>query len=359
MKGLAGGSLGDPVPSEAGEGVRIRLLRPNESHLLGEAIRAAYGETYDAEWVYDRHEVARRISDGLLFSCIAESDRDGLLCHAALTLHSPHDRVGHAGQAVTLPAARGHHLFTAVKRHLAGLAAERGMLGIYSEATAAHPYSQRANVELGAKETGFLLGWIPADVDNDAAAEGTRTNRQSAALFYLRTRSGSPHPAFAPPRHRDVVHRTINACGLHARLAEPPVGARLERRSTVHAHHVERHNMALAIVRDPGLDLGVALSRLRSRLFGAGLDALYVDLPLDHHASAVLADEIEELGLSYAGIFPSPVGGSAVLRLQSLNGVRVDASDVAVVTDHGRELLAYVLADLAAAGHPAGEGAAQ
>ena len=71
---------------------------------------------------------------------------------------------------MTLEAARGQHLFTRTKRVLMDWARERGLAGMYSEATAAHPYSQKANIELGAHETGFLLGWIPASVDNDAAA---------------------------------------------------------------------------------------------------------------------------------------------------------------------------------------------
>ncbi len=33
--------------------VRFRSLRPGEGHVLTEAIRAAYGETYDLRWVYD------------------------------------------------------------------------------------------------------------------------------------------------------------------------------------------------------------------------------------------------------------------------------------------------------------------
>ena len=54
---------------------------------------------------------------------------------------------------------------------------------MFSEATAAHPYSQRANIELGAHETGFLLGWIPASVDNDAAggASGRGASRRRSS----------------------------------------------------------------------------------------------------------------------------------------------------------------------------------
>jgi hypothetical protein len=35
-----------------------------------------------------------------------------------------------------------------------------------------------------------------------------------------------------------------------------------------------------------------------------------------------------------------------VLRMQSLHRVRVKADDIAVASDHGRELLEYVLADV-------------
>ena len=139
--------------------------------ILSEAIRAAYGETYDVRWVYDEAEVEARLAAGTYVSWVAESADGELLCHEGMSLAAAGDAVGHSGQAVTMPAARGQHLFTRTKQHLMDWATERGLAGMYSEATAAHPYSQRANLELGAHETGFLLGWIPASVSNDAAAE--------------------------------------------------------------------------------------------------------------------------------------------------------------------------------------------
>ncbi|HEX3946398.1 MAG TPA: hypothetical protein VHW47_01780 [Acidimicrobiales bacterium] len=334
------------------EGVRIRLLDAAESSRLPEAIRAAYGDSYDAAWVYDPHLIARRISEGLMVSCIAETVDGELLCHAAMTFRTPHDAVGHAGQAVTLPAARGHHLFTAVKRHLAAIATRRGLAGMYSEATAAHPYSQRANIELGAHETGFLLGWIPASVANDAADQGAGPRRQSVALFFLKTNPGSARPVYAPPTHRDVVHRTVTLCGLHARLADPPAHRRLPDRSVVHSSVMDDHNLAVLTVGEPGRDLPTVVGAIRDRLFGRGLDALYLDLPLDHHATALVADQLDDLGVSYAGVFPNSRAHGDVLRLQSLNGVRITAADVAVASDHGRELLDYILADLPAEAAP-------
>ena len=41
--------------------VRFRLLEPHEGAVLSEAIRAAYGDSYDAAWVYDADEVSSRL----------------------------------------------------------------------------------------------------------------------------------------------------------------------------------------------------------------------------------------------------------------------------------------------------------
>ena len=143
------------------DGTTIRLLGPDEGAAVGGAIRAVYGETYDRRWVYDADEVSRRIADGRLVSCVAEDQGGSLLSHAGLSRSSPTDLVGEAGLAVTMPAARGHHLFTAVKSHLADWARAEGLCGMFSESTTAHPYSERANVDLGAHECGFLVGYPP------------------------------------------------------------------------------------------------------------------------------------------------------------------------------------------------------
>jgi hypothetical protein len=326
--------------------VRFRLLRPDEGWVLAEAIRAAYGESYDVRWVYDAEEVSARLAAGTYVSCVAETPEGELLCHEGMSLAAAGDAVGHSGQAVTMPAARGQHLFTRTKQFLMDWATERGMAGMYSEATAAHPYSQRANIELGAHETGFLLGWIPAAVANDAAGEG-RGGRQSAALFYTKLNDGHERPVYVPERHTEVIARTIELCELRGSLAEVPPDFVLDERTDLHVAVDADHNLALITARVPGADLEAAVAAERHHLFHRlGLDAVYLDLPLDAPATAVVADHLERLGVSYAGVFPNAHCDGDVLRMQSLHRARIKADDVSVASEHGRELLEYVLADL-------------
>lgn len=314
--------------------------------MLSEAIEAAYGDSYDVRWVYDAAEVSARLAAGTYVACVAESEDGELLCHEGMSLGAAGDAVGHSGQAVTMPAARGQHLFTRTKRFLMDWATEQGMAGMYSEATAAHPYSQRANIELGAHETGFLLGWIPASVANDAVGR-ERRGRQSAALFYTKLNDGHERSVYVPERHREIVGRTLDLCELRGTLAEPPAGAELAERSELHVGVDRDHNLALITVHVPGADLEAVVAAERHHLFHrACLDAVYLDLPLDLPATALVADHLEALGVSYSGVFPNSRCDGDVLRMQSLHRVRIKADDVSVASEHGRELLEYVLADL-------------
>jgi serine/threonine-protein kinase RsbW len=321
-------------------------LEPGEGAILTRAIRAAYGETYDVRWVYDEAEVESRIATGRYVSWIAESTAGELLCHEGMSLAAAGDAVGHSGQAVTMPAARGRHLFTRTKRHLMDWATEYGLAGMYSEATAAHPYSQKANLELGAHETGFLLGWIPASVSNDAATD-RRPRRQSAALFYTKLNDGHERDVYAPKRHHEIIGKTLELCELRGTLADPPPGATIPDRTGLHVEIDEAHNLALLTAHTPGTDLEQVVAAERRHLFHSKcLDAVYLDLPLKNPATALLADHLERLGVSYAGVFPNSRTDGDVLRMQSLHRARITAEDIEVASDHGRELLDYVLADI-------------
>ncbi len=245
-----------------------------------------------------------------------------------------------------MPAARGHHLFTRTKRYLMDWAQGEGLAGLFSEATAAHPYSQKANIDLGALETGFLLGWIPATVSNDAAGE-QRPRRQSAALFYAKLNDGHARDVYAPPRHHGIIGQTLELCELRGNLSHPPEDTELPDRTELHVEINADHNLALITVQTPGQDLEAAVSAERHHLFHTRhVDAVYLDLPLEQPATALVADHLERLGVFYAGVFPNNHVNGDVLRMQSLHRARITADDVATASDHGRELLEYVLADI-------------
>jgi hypothetical protein len=328
----------------------VRLLDANEANHLVDAITAAYGDTYDVPWAYDTTEICRRISHGQLISAAAFTSGGDLLSHVALTRHGHDDQVVHAGQAVTMAAARGHHVFTRVFSHLADWTAARGIFGIYAEATAAHPYSQQASLDLGANESGVLLAWIPASVSNDASVmEAAR--RASVVLFYLSTNRAHSHPVYAPPRQRDMVRVLVDRCGFRGGLAE--VSHRFEppRHTKIHTTRDEHHNLSILHATEAGADLGEAAATARDREFARGVDVVYVDLRLDQPATEIVGDDLNAAGFGFAGVFPSALHPGEIIRYQALrDGVAVSPDDVSLASDHGRELLDYVMSELPSSG---------
>jgi hypothetical protein len=222
------------------------------------------------------------------------------------------------------------------------------LMGMYSEAVATHPYSQRALLDLGGHETGFLLGFMPGSVEDGVSKVSDL--RQSAALFFLRLRPGEERTVYPPARHREIVRDTIEVCHFRSHVADAPTRADLPAESHLHVATVPGDNVAEMTVIAAGADLTDRVDAARARLFADGLDALYVDLPLDRPETAHLSESLEELKLSYSGVFPNQMASGDVLRLQCLRDATVLSHDVAVASPHGAALLEYVIADMEAAG---------
>jgi RimJ/RimL family protein N-acetyltransferase len=322
-------------------GIHVDHLAPEGAEAFTRLVRRCYGDSYDAEWVYDPAEVAERLRRGTLWSTVGIAEDGELVAHVGLARQRPDDDVAESGQAVVDPEYRGRHLFTMLKRRAAEQATERGLFGLYSEATAAHPYSQRANVALGAVETGLLLGYIPATVEYEAI--DARPHRQSVVLYYLKTNDGHTRPAYAPPRDRAMVESILERTGLRGTVhdaSDEPSTAHTD----VHVDDRDDHNDRVVTVRTVGDDLLEAVLTARDDALARAADCVYVDLPLADPGTQHHGDGLHELGFTFGGIFPNRLHDCDVLRYQYLDRVTLDTSDIALASDHGRELLDYVTA---------------
>jgi len=321
--------------------LEIRMMRPEESFELSRCVYRSYGYSYDWDYVYYPDRIRELQESGLMRSCVAVTAESEFVGHLALTLEDPDLLVAEAGQAVVDPRFRGHQLFERMKTFLAERAKEWGMYGLYSEATAVHSYSQKGNLHLGAKETGYLLGYIPASVSYKKIGEDKEGRRGSVALFYMRVNLEPERDAYPPVAYRGVAQQVIEQNGLRRTIK---IASDLEMASSsrVSVNVRQDHNLAFLRVEEPGADLG-ELVRLRLReLCLHRVDCIYVDLPLSHPAAAQAGAGLRDLGFFFGGIIPEAHGGAAsgdVLRLQYLNNVEIKPDDVHTASDFGRELL--------------------
>lgn len=322
----------------------IRMMRPEESPELSRCVYRCYGYSYDWDYVYYPDRIRELQEGGLMRSCVAVTPGGELVGHLAVRVERPDSPVGEAGQAVVDPRFRGHRLFERMKTFLAQHARERGMYGLYSEATAVHPYSQRGNLQLGARETGFLLGYIPASVSYAKIGEDREGRRGSVALFYMRVTDEPERTVYPPDDYREAIRSVVEHNGLRRTVGDES-DAEVQPSSRVNVEVRRDHNLAFLRVEEPGADLReLVKSRLRE-LCLHGVDCVYVDLPLSHPATSRAGSGMGDLGLFFGGIIPEansgPVGGD-VLRLQYLNEVEIQADDVKSASDFGQELVVSI-----------------
>lgn len=338
--GVATPRSGDPVPAD--EPVTIRFAEPSDAEGIALCVYECYGYSYEVDWLYEPDAIAARLEAHTLRSAVGASSDGEIVGHLGLSFDSVRDRVGEAGMAVVDPRWRGHHLFTSLKRHMARWAADVGLAGMFSEATAAHPYSQRANLDLGAVETGLLVGYIPTGVGYVGIE--TAPHRQSVALFYLRTGEGPDRAIHTPPHHRAMLREIVQRAGLVGRLVDDvaaPTGA-----SSLHVVRRPDHDQATILVEVPGADTVDVVGPLLRRLCVERVDTVYADLPLSQPGTAHAAASLEDLGFSFGGIFPNRRVDGDVLRLQYLNNVDPHTDDIVVASEFGERLRAYVLDEL-------------
>jgi anti-sigma regulatory factor (Ser/Thr protein kinase) len=322
----------------------IRVMRPEESFELSRCVYRSYGYSYDRNDIYYPDRIRELQESGLMHSCVAVTPEGEFVGHLALTLEDPNSPVAEAGQAVVDPRFRGHRLFERMKTFLSERAKEWGMYGLYSEATAVHPYSQKGNLHLGAKETGYLLGYIPASVSYKEIGEGREGRRGSVALFYMRVNNEPERKTYPPVAYQETAQRVIEHCGLRRTIQNASEPEMLTS-SRVSVNVRRDHNLAFLKVEEPGADLR-ELVRLRLReLCLHRVDCIYVDLPLSHPATAQAGAGLRDLGFFFGGIIPEGHGGATrgdILRLQYVNNVEIKPDDVQTASDFGRELLALI-----------------
>ncbi len=322
----------------------IRMMRPEESFELSRCVYRSYGYSYDWNDIYYPDRIRELQESGLMHSCVAVTAEGEFVGHLALTLEGPNSPVAEAGQAVVDPRFRGHQLFERMKTFLSERAKEWGMYGLYSEATAVHPYSQKGNLHLGAKETGYLLGYIPASVSYKEIGEDKEGRRGSVALFYMRVNFEPEREAYPPVAYQETAQRVIEHNRLR-RIIQNASELEMPTSSRVSVNVRRDHNLAFLRVEEPGADLE-ELVRLRLReLCLHRVDCIYVDLPLSDPATAQAGAGLRDLGFFFGGIIPEAHGEAAsgdVLRLQYLNNVEIKPDDVHTASDFGRELLALI-----------------
>ena len=337
----------EPTVGEDGQVVvDIRPMRASDVVGVARLFYRTYGYTVAyAPVVYEPERLAELVESGQHLATVAEAPDGRIVGHLASEIQHPDATTGKIGLLAVDPLYRRHNLSMRMGfAHIARLL-ELGFVGQYTEAVTVHLGSQKAALRGGGHEVGLLLAAQSNELDFKGFESDANT-RKAVVLFYGSFGNTPEREVYAPPTYGEVVRRIYNegkiARTVHAEYPRDVDVSDITTRFRLRLGH--QTGLAWVYVETYGHDFLPSLQAQIDQLRMNRFEQILVVLPMADPLTQFFGSGLQEIGLSFSGIYPEYEDGD-VLVLQSLNNVEVRPEEIQVASDMGRFLLDFVLKD--------------
>jgi len=326
-----------------------RIDRPEQGDApaIARCFTEVYGEHYVHAEVFCPDRYWAKVESGEVIPVVARDDDGAVIGHLALE-REPGSLVAERGEAVVLPAYRGHHLLEQMTARLSAEAPRCGLQGIYAEPLTIHTFSQRNDERAGMPVCAVLLGVNPESFRPKDIACPTAGQRQS----YLRTfRFVQPPDARkieAPAPYRDVLLDIYARLGVPVSVAGASGPASSQSRMSA---KVNDRGYATIRFEQIGPDCASALEQMLRDMRGAGARSVQLAAPVCDPGVPHLTHAARELGFFFCGLAPAFADGDDLFLLQRLDEP-LDTGKLQLFTDQAKELVAFVERDRSATAQP-------
>jgi anti-sigma regulatory factor (Ser/Thr protein kinase)/GNAT superfamily N-acetyltransferase len=316
---------------------RVEDAEPISQLLYGNyALSYVHPDFYRPRWLRDQ------LLAGRVLSSVAVHGSDVVGHHALLPW--PDVPVAETGIAVVAPAYRGLGLFGRLSEHTLARARAVGLQAVYGRAVTVHPFSQRAELAHGYRETAVCLAASPGGSTMRGLGTASTGGRRPALMISFLPLRRASRRASLPRRYRDRLLKTYDGLGL---AAPAPLAAGTTPPGRVAV--ARETEAAAAVLTIGGWDdelAAQAVAQIRM-LLSEHIDVIYADVDLEATADPDSAVEaLREQGFSFSGLWLHGPRNHDHLRLQRLNCTDVELDRIATASPAGEELVRYVLDDL-------------
>ena len=355
VRSSGGGPAGrhhiEAAPRRAGAGaelpdaIEVRAATTDDAEAIAQLLYENYHLSYvHADFYRPRYLMAALASGGLL-STIAVHEGRVVGHHALMPL--PDVPSAETGAAVVHSAYRGLGVFGRLFAHTLEAATDRGLAAVFGDAVTIHPFSQRAELSHGYRETALQLGMVPAQTTmRGFGDDGPR--RRTATLRSYRSFDGHARQAKLPASYGELLQSVYANVGLSIEARTEPAPSEGE---AVTANVDEPRSLAFMRLRRWDRQAGTALKRAVRHLLSQHVDVVYADLDLVAVGEVDEATaELNELGFFAAGLVLHGPDGHDHLRLQLLDSEEIELEDIVCDSSFAQVLRGQVLEDKARVG---------
>ena len=331
--------------AEASDAIEVMTATPQDAEAIAQLLYENYHLSYvHADFYRPRYLMAALASDELL-SAIAVHEGRVVGHHALMPL--PGVPSAETGAAVVHSAYRGLGVFGRLFEHTLDAATERGLASVFGDAVTIHPFSQRAELSHGYRETALQLGMVPAQTTMRGFG-GEGPGRRTATLRSYRPFDDQPRQAALPAPYSELLESVYANVGLTVEVRPEPAPIEGE---ALAANVDEPRSLGFLRLRGWNGTASSALKGAVRHLLSRHVDVVYADIDLVAVADVDTATaELNELGFFAAGLVLHGPDGHDHLRLQLLDSEEIELDDVVCDSSFAQELRRRVLVDKARVG---------
>ena len=326
-----------PAVSAAAPDFVVDLPQKSDAAAIARCFLEVYGHHYVHSEVFSTHRYWGKVESGELVPAVVRDGQGEVIGHVALE-REPGAQVAERGEAVVLPAYRGHHLLERMTERLSAEAPKHGLHGIYAEPLTIHTFSQRNDERAGMPVCAVLLGANPESFRPKGLPCPTAGQRQS----YLRTFRFVQQPAartiHAPAPYRDMLLKIYASLGVTVSVAASAGAAAAESRTRIKVNdrgygviHFDQIGPEAAV------ELGQALRDVR----GLGASSVQLSAEVGDPGLPLLTDAARGLGFFFCGLGPAFADGADTFLLQWLSEP-LDTGKLQLFSDATKEMVAFI-----------------
>jgi|GEM_PF-1114975 hypothetical protein len=339
-----------PAPATAGPARSLRTDLPQQadSAAIARCFLEVYGHNYVHSEVFSPRRYWNKVESGELIPVVTRDEKGEVIGHVALE-REPGASIAERGEAVVLPAYRGHHLLEQMTERLSEEADKLGLIGVYAMPVTVHTFSQRNDERAGMPVCAALLGAASESSRPRDLAAPTAGQRQSLLMTFRFLKKPARPRVYPPKPYRETMLKIYENLGVAVSASEPAPPAAAESKTRI---KVDRRGYGKIHFEQIGPGAGMELKQALRDVRSLGARSVQLSAPVDDPGLPLLTDRARDLGFFFCGLGPAFSDGTDILLLQFLSEP-LDTRKLQLFTDQTKDLVSFIESDRRAVGRPA------
>ena len=314
--------------------ITTRTFSEGDEEAISQLIYHNYDYTYYKPLFYNPKSIKVSNHSNKVYSIVAISQKK-VIGHFALLPHEG-THCAEVAIAVVQPEYKGLGIMNLMFDRLITEAQKQKYRSIFGEAIMLHPYSQKANLKKGMRESALVLGLVPEDIEIE---HELKIGRRSGVLLGYLLFEKQRHPINIPAAYKEQIEKSYQQFKITEHNTPLPTVTQ-----KILTHLDEELNLGTLQI-DLAID-ETTLTQELEQLMLEQTDMIYADINL-HRIQDIdlLIEQLQHHGFFYSGILFDYYHDEEYLRLQKVCSKNVEVDNLVTYSSFGKELLDFIKED--------------